>query len=110
MRDGRINNTQITSPSVRGHNLPHHARPGHFTKTWCSAARRFSYIQVTLGREHAIQAITLEGGGFRTLMWVTSYAISYRSGGKWKYYEEGGKKKVRVPRTTGNFCFLKIVV
>ena len=95
MRNRKINDTKITSPSIRDSNTqPHHARRGHPT-TWCSAARRFSYIQVELDGEHVIRAVTVEGGGVQALMWVTSYTISYRRDGSWTWYtDQGGKKKV----------------
>lgn len=94
MEDGRITNGQITSPSIHNSkHMPHHARRGHST-AWCSAVQQLSHLQIKLGSEYVIQAITLQGGGVSTLKWVTKYKLRYRQGGQWKWYMENGREKV----------------
>ena len=94
MENGGITNGQITSPSMLDSNhMPHHARRGHAT-AWCSAVQQFSHLEITLGNEYVIRAVTLQGGGMSTLKWVTEYKIRYRQGGQWKWYMENGREKV----------------
>lgn len=97
--DGRIANQEITASSYSSTSYgPWKARLHQNSGSWCSKYRnQKQWLQFDFGAVTVVKHIATQGYHTSTQYFVKSYSVSYGNNGfSFKYYQEGGRTKVRL--------------